>query len=160
VAVFEYGGRLAHSLHRLKYYGQLSVARSLGSLMSGHLRALRPDLVVPVPMHRARLRSRGFNHSTELGRYACRCTDIPLTTTSLKRTELTVPQARLPLHRRQALSSRSFRVAKPKKLSGKKIVLLDDVMTTGATATACSRTLLRAGAAEVSVVVLARTIRC
>jgi ComF family protein len=114
-----------------------------------------PDLVVPVPLHVRRLLGRGYNQSTELARVLGRALSRPVARAALVRTRHTVPQTRLGMRERRENIRDAF-AASPEQVSGRTILLVDDVYTTGATLTECARTLLGAGAAGVEVLVLAR----
>lgn len=157
-AVFHYGGAMARALQRLKYGRQVHLGKPLGSFLSHHLAALKPEIIAPIPLDPKRLRSRCFNQSYELikGAFTENAVVIPCL---LSRNPGVSPQASKTLAERRNLKSSIFKVKKPKKVAGRRLVLVDDVMTTGATARACSRTLLQAGAESVSVLVLARTPR-
>jgi ComF family protein len=118
------------------------------------------ELIVPVPLHRSRLWQRRYNQSAELARRLARDwnrTHAPLV---LLRTRRTASQGEMPsarARRRNVLSA--FRVPDPAAVEGRKILLVDDVMTTGATVEACARALKRAGAAGIAVLTLARVVR-
>lgn len=114
-----------------------------------------PDIIIPVPLHTRRLLWRGFNQSTELSRLLGKKLDRPVLTGGLIRTRHTVPQTRLGMVERQVNIKDAF-IAVPEKVNGKVILIVDDVYTTGATLTECAKTLKRAGAAGVDVLVLAR----
>lgn len=158
VALFEYGGQVARAVRSLKYRGRLHVARTLGRLMSAHVAALGPDLVVPVPLHPRRLRQRGFNHACELARWACRGQPFKVAPAVLARRKDGPTQASSTPARRRSLRSSAFAVVRPSSVRGKSILLVDDVMTTGATAAACSKTLVTAGAGAVDVITLCRSV--
>lgn len=115
-----------------------------------------PDLAVPVPLHERRLRERGFNQSLELAHGLSRRTGIGLAATALSRLRDTVPQARLERAER-LLNLKGAFAADPRQVAGKRILLVDDVSTTGATLVECTAALLASGAAAVDVAVLART---
>ncbi len=115
-----------------------------------------PDVVVPVPLHERRLRERGFNQSLELARGLAGRTGIGLAATALSRLRDTVPQARLERAER-LLNLKGAFAADPRQVAGRRVLLVDDVSTTGATLVECTAALLAAGAATVDVAVLART---
>ncbi len=113
------------------------------------------DVIVPVPIHRRRLFFRGFNQSLELARLlACRVT-LPVAAGALKKNRPTPPQRGLARKERMENVKNSF-AADPGTCRGKQILLLDDVLTTGSTLTACTREIKRAGAKSVHVLVAAR----
>ena len=114
---------------------------------------------MPVPLHRSRLWWRGFNQSALVARELSRHLDIEADPFVLRRTRRTPPlKGMSPLQRRKAVAG-AFRVAEPALITGKTIILVDDVLTTGSTAEACARTLTRAGASRVELVSWARVVR-
>ncbi len=115
------------------------------------------DLLVPVPLHRLRLLQRRFNQSALLAKGLSRATDIPVTVMALKRTRRTSAQVALSQEARQENVARAFGVSRNRRraLQGKKVLLIDDVITTGATANACASALLDAGASRVDVLAIA-----
>jgi len=156
VAVFEYGGAVAQAIRRLKYGANLEAARPLGRLMAGHLAAMAPDVVAPMPLDRHRLAHRGFNQSMELARFACAEAGLRGPKVLLHRTTSRQPQASLTLAQRRRIPASTFAVSMPNAVAGRRILLIDDVITTTSTARAASRALVQAGA-SVEVLALART---
>ncbi|WP_419815406.1 double zinc ribbon domain-containing protein [Glacieibacterium sp.] len=121
---------------------------------------LGPDsLLVPVPLHRSRLWQRGFNQAALLARLVGRRTGTPLLVDGLKRVKRTRLSRGMNRRQRTENVRSAFRVARPTAITGRRIVLIDDVLTTGATVEACSRVLLRAGATSVHVLTWARVVR-
>jgi len=116
------------------------------------------DLVIPVPLHRERLRWRGFNQAAMLANAVARRIDRPLDLRTLVRVRPTPPQTRQNRVERVKNLRRAFAVRRPARLSSRRILLIDDVMTTGATADECARTLIAAGARRVDVLTLARAV--
>jgi ComF family protein len=116
------------------------------------------DLVVPVPLHSRRLRERGFNQSLLLARQVSKRRSIPLNFTALDRIRQTRPQTRLSGPERHKNVRGAFEVNAPGAVAGRKILLIDDVFTTGATIQECTESLLDAGAKEVHVLTLARVV--
>lgn len=143
-----------------KYRQRAELATDLAALLVGALEpqeAAWPDCVVPVPLSAARLRERGYNQAWELGRQVARTVRKPGHALALARLDGATPAAKLGRQaRRQALQGR-FHAPHRESVSGRRVVLVDDVMTTGATAAEATRCLLRAGAAAVHVWVFART---
>jgi ComF family protein len=120
------------------------------------------DLIIPVPLHWMRLASRRYNQAAVLAQAIGRLTRVPVSTASLVRTRSTRSQGEMPSARARAKNViRAFAAAKSDKptVAGKRLVLVDDVLTTGATVSACAKVLAKAGAASVSVVTLARVVR-
>ena len=146
---------LTHKFGRSFNHARL-MARLAGETFARHAVHV-PDGVVPVPLHRRRLAWRGFNQSTELGRALGKRLAIPVLDRALVRTRHTPPQTRLGHDARQANIKDAF-AADPSLVRGKQLLLVDDVCTTGATLHECARTLNRAGAAGVDVLVLARSM--
>ena len=151
-----YEGLLCQLILRMKYSSDLSMARALGELMLPLCRELPAcDAIVPMPQHPARLRRRGCNQCQEMARPLGRSLDLPLMPQYLRRTLLTRPQTRLRRLERRADLSASF--AADPAVGGKRILLLDDTMTTGTSLRYAARCLLQAGAVAVCVAVAART---
>lgn len=116
------------------------------------------DLVVPVPLHPERLRWRGFNQAALLGVSIARRLGRPLDSGSLVRTRATQPQTARDRHERYRNVRNAFVVRRPARIANRRILLIDDVMTTGATVDECARALLAAGARRVDVLTLARVL--
>lgn len=116
------------------------------------------ELIVPVPLHRNRLRHRGFNQSLILARIVAKRLNVALDYSTLKRTRLTKPQTELKSEERRRNVKGAFTVKGNMPFKGKKVLLIDDVYTTGATITECARVIKKAGG-EASVLTLARTAR-
>lgn len=156
-APFLYGGQLAVALLRFKYSAAGHLARALGRLLAPSLRAalsVRPaTLVVPVPLHPRRLRRRGYNQAALL---AAQAQGAPLSPASRALRRLRPTRSQAGLSPPQRLENLRGAFAAGPAVRGRSVLLVDDVMTTGATAWACSEALLEAGAAEVRVLVLAR----
>lgn len=169
-AVGIYEGPLRSAIHALKYDGKLRVARVLGRslYLKANESGLRKtaDLIVPVPLHPARLRKRGFNQSILLvQQWDCfrdSSMDAPrkpmVCREALQRIRNTRPQMSLGKKERQTNIVGAFKVGRGIHLEGKRILLVDDVLTTGATVAECAQVLLKAGAAKVDVLTAARTI--
>ncbi len=160
-AVAPYESDVARALvNRLKYYDRLELAAPMGRWMArAGAEILRDaDLIVPTPLHRVRLAARRFNQSAELGRAIARESGVPMETHALERTKATTPQVGLTRAQRAANLSGAFAVEKTSAagLMDAHVVLVDDVLTTGATANAAARALLKAGAARVDLLVFAR----
>jgi ComF family protein len=158
VAYASFGGPVAEALRRLKYEGRPDLAPPLGSLL---LRAaagadLCADVVIPVPLHPRRLAERGYNQAALLATEAADALEAPLDTRSLERTRDTPQQARLDRRARLANVAGAFR-ARGDRLRGRRVVLVDDVATTGATLDACTAALAGVGAASVTALVVARS---
>ena len=159
-AVCLYEGLMVEAISRFKYGRATRLSRPLGSLLAEYQDPEFPfsrwDLILPVPLHPKRLRERGFNQSLLLARYLSRKRSIPLNITSLYRSRPTTPQTQLSGPERQRNVRGAFGVRGPEAISKKRVLLIDDVFTTGATARECAKVLLDAGAKQVDVLTLAR----
>lgn len=149
-------------VQRLKYGDQLDLAETLAGLMARAGRELlaEADLIVPVPLHRMRLWSRRFNQAALLARIIARQSGVPVDLHLLTRRKHNRSQVGLTRAERMRNVSGIFAVSETAKLraAGKRILLIDDVLTTGATLNAASRILLRAGAEQVDVLTFARVV--
>ncbi|MDH3282955.1 MAG: ComF family protein [Gammaproteobacteria bacterium] len=155
LAAFRYAVPLAGLIQTLKYRRQVGVAPTLARVLTHTLvpRITRmPDAIVPVPLHRRRLRQRGFNQAVELARPLAREIGIPIRFALRDRD--TLAQAELSVKERRRNVRAAFRA--PPHLFAQRVAIVDDVMTTGATANELARTLKRGGVAHVQVWVLAR----
>lgn len=153
---FIYQAPLDQLLLGLKFNGQLAQARLLGELMADWVVSVLdnpPDHIIPVPLHSARLRERGFNQSVELARPIAKRLGLALSTRDVWRIRATTPQSDLTRKQRLKNIKGAFAVRQP--LNGN-VVIVDDVMTTGSTAHELARTVLNAGAERVEVWVCAR----
>lgn len=150
-------GLLRRLLIRLKFGGEVHLASALGPLLAAHpgLCRFAPGAVVPVPLHRDRLASRGFNQALELARPLARALHVPLAPGMLVRTRATPPQTGRSRAKRMRAMRDAF--AGHESARGRRLLLVDDTLTTGATLAASARALLAAGAAGVDVAVVSRT---
>ncbi len=149
-------------VHSLKYGDRLDLAPTAGRWMARAGRELLADAdaLVPVPLHWRRLWARRFNQSALLAKAICETTGVPVATNALKRVKATAQQVGLSQKERASNVQGAFRVSPEGRaeVKGRRLVLIDDVLTSGATADACARSLLRAGASNVDVVVFARVV--
>ena len=171
-AAFEYGGPLADAIVRMKHGDRPEMARRLGRLLSGAVaRAIEPahgppiDVVLPVPLHARKLRRRGFNQALVLtlsalgrARLFSRSPVPRIERRLLVRVKETRELGRSGPGARRVELYGAFAVSDPSRVVGRRFLLVDDVMTTGATFSECADVLMRAGAKEVRVVALARTL--
>lgn len=157
---YRYGGELARALRRLKYQRRPDLARDLAPLFAPALAAIATlaDVAVPVPLHWRKRARRGFNQSAELLAFAGRQLTIPIDLLSLRRIRPTVPQSGLSASQRADNVASAFAVVarRASRICGRRVLLFDDVMTTGATMAACARALRDAGATEVVAFAVAR----
>lgn len=155
-----YDGVAASAIHLMKYQRRRLLARSLGALLLPLLEELGPvDGVVPVPLHVQRLREREFNQALALAQVVCRETGWPLWWNLLERTRPTQAQVGLDAAERRRNVRQAFLVRDVEPVEGRRILLIDDVMTTGSTVHECARVLTRAGAGPVQALTVARQIR-
>ncbi|HZV81350.1 MAG TPA: ComF family protein [Geobacteraceae bacterium] len=149
-------------IHSFKYGYKVMLRRPLGLLAAPHLdpfvAGFGADLILPVPLHVKRLRQRGFNQSLLLAEIFASRWDIPLSRHNLRRTRWTEPQVNLSAAERAENVRGAFSLAKPEELAGKKVLLVDDVYTTGSTVKECCRVLQNQGGAVAAVLTLARGV--
>jgi ComF family protein len=155
-APFQFGGAVARAIRRLKWARAPELAKPLAKQLVGRF-APTGDLIVPVPLHPARLREREFNQAALLALGARHSTGPPVDVHALERLRDTAPQSALGLAERRANVRGAFR-ARPGAVRGRIVTLVDDVLTTGATAEECARVLLDAGARAVRVLTVARAM--
>jgi ComF family protein len=162
-AVAEYDRTASLLVHRLKYNDRLELARAMGGMMTRAGAELlgKADVIVPVPLHRWRLWRRRFNQAMALARTVSEESGVTCDPFLLARVKRTRRQVGLTKAQRQENLQGAFRVPPEAKarLKGKRVLLIDDVLTTGSTANAASRTLLRAGAASVDILAFARVVQ-
>lgn len=158
-AALRFEGTARELLHALKYGGKTHLRRPLGLLAANLLAEFvadqQPDLLVPIPLHVSRLRSRGFNQSVLLGELLARQWGVPFMRQALRRIRQTAPQTDLSREQRLINLQGAFVVVTPAATSGRRIMLIDDVFTTGSTLAEAARCLLRAGCSGVSAVTVA-----
>jgi ComF family protein len=162
-AQFLYEGHIRDLIHSFKY-NKLTHLRSPLALLalegvSGFLADHEPHFIVPVPLHSSRLRQRGFNQAVLLGRVLSRQISLPMLPDALIRTRPTEPQIELTAAERRLNVKGAFTVNRADRIAGKRILLLDDVMTTGSTMNECAKELKKAGATVVIAATIARTAR-
>jgi len=164
-APYEYGGALAEALVCFKWRGRDDLARPLGQLLAPTLAAYAKDLtpaalVVPVPLHPRRLRQRGYNQAVLLGRAAVEAAglggQLPLLPSALRRVHIDPPSRGIGPQERFGRTQGAFAVHRPALVAGKQVLLIDDVVTTGATVLACATALVAAGAERVEALALLR----
>jgi ComF family protein len=154
-AAWIYDESAALVVHALKYGERPGLGEPLGAEMARTLpQGYRPDLVLEVPLHRARRRERGYNQAAVLADAVAEALAAPRLPGALTRVRPTRPQARLGPAERRANLAGAFRVERPGSLAGRSVLIVDDVLTTGATLEACLGPLRRAGA-EATAIALA-----
>jgi ComF family protein len=159
-AAFSYDGAVARAIVRLKYERRPDLARPLGDLLWRALEpgrdALHGSVVVPVPLHASRLATRGFNQSMLLAQRVARGLRAPLWPLALRRLRDTPHQAALDRQARVTNVASAFAVRRAQRIRGRRVLLIDDVRTTGATLEACELILRAAGALDVRWAVVAQ----
>ena len=157
-SLYLFEGPVREAVHALKYNHLSALARPMGEILAAYLKAeaLPVDLVVPVPLFGRRQRLRGYNQSALLGREVGRLRGLPVAEGGLARRRDTAPQARsVDAEARRRNVAGAF-VADRQWVEGRRVLLIDDVMTTGATLDACAQALRQAGAASVWALTFAR----
>lgn len=169
VAYGSYEGGLRELIHLLKYASVRPAASVLGRMLAEAIEELEPDFVsksitvVPVPLHRSRIRQREFNQAEAIARFAMKLMAAPehftLCPGALERKRETQSQTGLTSHQRRENVRGAFGVAQSQVVKGREVLVVDDVYTTGATVSECARVLRRAGATKVWVATVARTLK-
>ncbi|MCL6098473.1 MAG: ComF family protein [Bacteroidetes bacterium] len=153
--VFEKDKELQHVIHELKYSGKFSLGKYLGRLIAQELgeriTEWKIDLIVPVPLHHLKRAERGYNQSDFIAKGIGAELKIPVQTNLLKRNRFTETQTTLSLDERKENVKDAFSLKRKKRIPNKNILLIDDVITTGATTAECGRILLQNGASKVYI---------
>ena len=160
--VCQYGGAVRHLLQDIKFHGEDNKQAALSWLLTqaGASRFVGVDAVVPVPLHSRRRRERGYNQTELLFASWSRKQGFAWLPDVLLREKETLPQWELPSGERRQNIRGAFRVQKRQLLQGRRLLLVDDIFTTGATMDECAKTLLAAGAARVEGLALASSSKC
>ena len=158
LALYRYAPPVDHFIRELKFHQQLGLAHLLGERLAQRLmrETRRPDLILPVPLHGARLRERGYNQALEIARPVARALNTPLDFGSLVRVRATVPQTGMTLAARRKNLRGAFAWRAGSDVKNLRVALVDDVMTTGSTVQAAAQCLRSAGAMQVDIWVIAR----
>lgn len=158
-----FAGPVQDLIHRFKYGFRVHLCQPLGLLtaagLEGFCREKAPELILPVPLHRKRLRQRGYNQSQLLAQVLEKRWRVPLSIGNLRRVRWTEPQTGLDALSRVENVDGAFAVRDPQRLKGKRVLLVDDVFTTGSTMRACAEALHEAGVAAVFAVTVARGVQ-
>ena len=156
---FSKKGIVQQLMHNLKYRGQEDVGLFLGKWLGEELKAIESykniDVVIPVPLHRSKLRQRGYNQVTKFGQEIAKALDAEFNTKVLHKTMPTKTQVFKDRLLRTSADSATFSITENQTLKGKHILLVDDIITTGATIETCSNALLNIEGVKLSVAVMA-----
>ncbi|MFA7290760.1 MAG: ComF family protein [Rhodocyclaceae bacterium] len=156
IACYPYSFPVDRLIQRLKYGHQLALATWFGQQLAASCATLTCDRIVPMPLHPTRMAERGFNQASEIGRALAQARAQTIDNRSCERVRPTTPQEGLTLRERRRNLKNAF--ACNADLSGQHVLLVDDVVTTGASASECARTLRLHGATQVTVATVARTL--
>lgn len=160
-SAFCFDGLARAAIHRFKYHGDVSLIPFLADASMTAWNTRYPDkqvdCVIPVPLHWLRKMTRGYNQAEMVCAEISRTHSIPLEC-GLKRVRWTSPQAHLSKSKRSRNLKNAFVVVNKEAICGKRVLLFDDVMTTGSTLNECSRRLVKAGATEVNILTIARRL--
>jgi ComF family protein len=151
---------VSNAIQQFKYHRDLSIGKTLSVLAASHYPffAKAYDVIIPVPLHLERLRWRGFNQALLLSRTIGATYGIVVDPFLLERNRPTAPQTQLTGKERYTNVKGAFFVSTPAQVKDKRVLLVDDVYTSGATVHECARTLTKAGALVVDVFTLARVV--
>ena len=157
--LYKKGELSAHLIHAFKYQGQRSLGCELALVYAKALEKTEEMKsytgILEVPMHWLRLSSRGFNQSALLAQVLAKELQLPYLSKRLRRAKHTKRQVTLQMHKRKQNMRQAFVISRPEMIRGQRLLLVDDVLTTGATTFACAEVLLQAGAAGVGICALA-----
>ncbi len=156
-AAFSYAFPLDKMIHAMKYGQQLALANALASKLAANIKLdIKPDLIIPMPLHPNKLRERGFNQSLLLASSIAKLCKLKLLTDSCQRVRDTPAQSALPWKDRKKNVRDAFHCTMD--LTGMNVVLVDDVLTTGASMNALADAIMKNGASRIDVWVVARTL--
>lgn len=159
---FTKGGKVQRLIHQLKYKGNKEIGTTLGNIYATDLKAWNEsmgyEIVIPVPLHKNKLRKRGYNQSEYFGKGLADGLNLTLSPDALVRNLTSDTQTRKSRFSRWENVEKIFSVRKPDNLINKKILLVDDVLTTGATLEACAAALLEIPGTKVGVAAIAYTL--
>jgi ComF family protein len=161
-AALAYEGVGRDLIHSFKYRNKTHLRRPLALLtlerVSEFIRSRRSDLIMPVPLHRKKLSNRGFNQAVLLGEIISQRLEMPLDRHNLRRIRWTEPQVNLAAGDRRANVKGAFAIHDAELVKGCRVLLVDDVLTTGSTVDECAKVLKAAGAVDVAVITVARAL--
>ncbi|WP_207426506.1 ComF family protein [Pedobacter sp. SYSU D00535] len=158
---FRKGSKVQNLMHQLKYNNKTDVGLKLGQMYGDQLlrafESSKPDLIIPVPLHKAKEKKRGYNQSSFFAEGLAIALDIPVDSSSLQRNTFTDSQTRKSRFNRYENMQEVFAVAIPDTLEGKHVLLVDDIITTGATIESCAKALLAIPKVQLSIAAIAFT---
>jgi len=159
-SVFRFEGIIRQAIHELKYRNLKAISGRLATLMARYLRdnPVHGEVLVPVPLHLRRLRERGYNQSSLLARELGKLIVLPVVDDGLHRLKDSLPQARTTTVEERRRNVTNAFACRDDVLSGRSVILIDDVCTSGATLEACAKAVKSAGAVSVWGLTLAREI--
>lgn len=156
---YQKGNQTQKLLHQLKYNKKTKLAQHFGEMIGDLIQSTEKyAYLIPVPLHPKKQRIRGFNQSTVIAKGILKSTNIPILEKVIKRNQFNKSQTNFSKYDRWDNVRSIFSIVKPKLLENKHVILIDDVLTTGATIEACIKELLKVKGCEVSVAVLAARI--
>ena len=158
-AAMEYGDVARSLVMKLKYGRKVGAAETMATFMSPLAESGPESILAPVPLHRSRLWSRGFNQSALIARSLATRLGIEVSNDLVKRVRRTRPLRGMGITQRNREVARAFAVPEREKVDGRHILLIDDVLTSGSTSDACAKVLLKAGASRVDLLCFARVVR-
>ena len=160
ISVWEFSPAIQDIIHYLKYQNFKTLANRIGIFMANRLKKLEfskeKTIIIPVPLHKTRMRERGYNQSALLCSVIASESNLPFNDQILQRIRYTQSQTKLNAAERIKNVQNAFKVSSPKEIESKIIVLVDDVITTGATINECAKELIKAGAEGVNLLSIAK----
>jgi len=158
-AIFRYEDTVRDLIHKMKFQGQKQAAYALGDLIAKNLN-FTGNYIIPVPLHKSKKRSRGFNQATVLAKPLSKALNIPISENLLLRVKNTMPQSQLNSHAREDNLTDAFAYNKKKyKTPPDTLILIDDIFTSGATMNACAKVLKNNGVKQVICVSLSIALK-
>ncbi|OGT55135.1 MAG: hypothetical protein A3F17_08755 [Gammaproteobacteria bacterium RIFCSPHIGHO2_12_FULL_41_15] len=158
ITACRYEKPIAHFISAFKFHHQLRYRQLLAEILLAKIPDhCRPDIILPIPLHKRRLQKRGFNQAVEIAKLISKTMQIPISTNEVIRTLNTQPQTALKIPERHKNIKKAFAITKPMHYTT--VAILDDVITTGATVSAMANCLQQAGIKTVYVLGVARTYR-
>ena len=163
ISIFYYEIKLREAIHKFKYHKNLSLGKVLAELMisniPGKMSFSKFDCIIPVPLHKKKLKERGFNQSLILSKKIGQYFNLPVVYDNLKRIRYTEAQTNLSHAKRKKNVKNAFSLRNPNNLKNKDILLIDDIYTTGSTINECAKTLKKAGVNKIFALTLARVVK-